>query len=74
MLKPKRMIRLRGDCTMPSAFVANMTIAFEADGAGTRVSVEHRMAGEFDADLPAGFEEGWQDGLQKLKTLCEQSG
>ncbi len=74
MLKPNRKIRLRGDCTMPSAFVANMTIAFEADGAGTRVSVEHRMAGEFDADLPAGFEEGWQDGLQKLKTLCEQSG
>jgi DNA-binding transcriptional ArsR family regulator/uncharacterized protein YndB with AHSA1/START domain len=75
MLKPGRKIRMRGDCTIPSAFIANMTIAFEpADlpsGGGTRVSVEHRMAGEFDEELPAQFEEGWQDGLQKLKKLAE---
>ncbi|MFI4881195.1 MAG: SRPBCC domain-containing protein [Phycisphaerales bacterium JB064] len=71
MLKPGRKIRMRGDCTIPNAFIANMTIAFEPAGKGTRVSVEHRMAGEFDDDLPAGFEEGWQDGLQKLKVLCE---
>lgn len=71
MLKPGRKIRMRGDCTVPNAFIANMTIAFEPTGNGTRVSVEHRMAGEYDEDLPAGFEEGWQDGLQKLKVLCE---
>ncbi|MEQ8317214.1 MAG: helix-turn-helix domain-containing protein [Phycisphaerales bacterium] len=71
MLKPGRKIRMRGDCTVPNAFIANMTIAFEPAGNGTRVSVEHRMAGEYDEDLPAGFEEGWQDGLQKLKALCE---
>lgn len=71
MLKPGRKIRMRGDCTVPSAFIANMTIAFEAVEGGTRVSVEHRMAGEFDESLPAGFEEGWQDGLQKLKVLAE---
>ncbi|UYV13352.1 MAG: metalloregulator ArsR/SmtB family transcription factor [Phycisphaera sp.] len=71
MLKPGRKVRMRGDCTMPNAFIANMTIAFEAAGNGTRVSIEHRMAGEFDDDLPAGFEEGWQDGLQKLKKLAE---
>ncbi len=71
MLKPGRKIRMRGDCTIPSAFIANMTIAFEPVGNGTRVSVEHRMAGEYPDDLPAGFEEGWQDGLQKLKKLAE---
>lgn len=71
MLKPGRKIRMRGDCTIPNAFIANMTIAFEPSGNGTRVSVEHRMAGEYPDDLPAGFEEGWQDGLQKLKKLCE---
>lgn len=71
MLKPGRKIRMRGDCTIPSAFIANMTIAFEPAGKGTRVSVEHRMAGEYPEDLPAGFEEGWQDGLQKLKTIAE---
>lgn len=73
MLKPGRKIRMRGDCTVPNAFIANMTIAFEPAGNGTRVNVEHRMAGEYDEDLPAGFEEGWQDGLQKLKALCERS-
>jgi DNA-binding transcriptional ArsR family regulator/uncharacterized protein YndB with AHSA1/START domain len=71
MLKPGRKIRMRGDCTIPSAFIANMTIAFEPTGKGTRVSVEHRMAGEYPDDLPAGFEEGWHDGLQKLKKLAE---
>lgn len=71
MLKPGRKIRMRGDCTVPNAFIANMTVAFEPAGNGTRVSIEHRMAGEFDDDLPAGFEEGWQDGLQKLKKLAE---
>ncbi|MFI4917603.1 MAG: metalloregulator ArsR/SmtB family transcription factor [Phycisphaerales bacterium JB060] len=75
MLKPGRKIRMRGDCTVPSAFIANMTITFEpADspsGGGTRVSVEHRMAGEYPDDLPTSFEEGWQDGLQKLKALAE---
>jgi len=74
MLNPGRKIRLRGDCTVPNAFIANMTIGFEPVDGGARVYIEHRMAGEFDADLPAGFEEGWQDGLQKLKTLCEASG
>lgn len=71
MLKPGRKIRMRGDCTIPSAFIANMTIAFEAVAGGTRVSVEHRMAGEFDEGLPAEFEKGWQDGLKKLKVVCE---
>lgn len=71
MLKPGRKIRMRGDCTVPNAFIANMTITFEPAGHGTRVSVEHRMAGEYDESLPAGFEEGWQDGLQKLKALAE---
>jgi len=71
MIKPGRKVRFRGDCTIPSAFVANMTITFEDADGGTRVAIEHRMAGEFDADLPAGFEEGWQDGLQKLRALVE---
>lgn len=71
MIKPGRKIRLRGDCTMPDAFIANMTIAFEDAGAGTRVSVDHRMSGDFDDNLPAEFEEGWMDGLTKLKALAE---
>jgi len=81
MIKKNREVRLRGDCTIPQAFVANMTVKFEdlptASGAGVspasgaRVSVTHRMAGEFDDDLPAGFEEGWADGLEKLKSLVE---
>lgn len=73
MLKPGWKIRLRGDCTIPSAFIANMTITFHEDKQGTRVHVEHRMAGEFEDDLPAGFEEGWGDGLSKLKTLIESA-
>lgn len=71
MIKTNREIRLRGDCTIPSAFVANMTIRFEETGGGTRVKVSHRMCGEFDDDLPKGFEEGWYDGLEKLKALVE---
>lgn len=76
MIKPGKKIRLRGDCTIPDAFVANMTIAFEDAGQGakkgTKVTVDHRMSGDFDDDLPAGFEEGWTDGLTKLKALLEQ--
>jgi DNA-binding transcriptional ArsR family regulator/uncharacterized protein YndB with AHSA1/START domain len=71
MIKPGAKIRLRGDCTIPDAFIANMTIAFEDAGKGTKVTVDHRMSGDFDDDLPAGFDEGWMDGLTKLKVLCE---
>lgn len=71
-IKKDRLIRLRGDCTMPNAFVANMTVRFLDEGSGTRVEIEHRMSGEFPDDLPAGFEEGWMDGLQKLKVLVER--
>lgn len=71
MLKPGHKIRLRGDCTMPEAVLMNMTISFEDDGQGTRVRVDHRMVGEFGDELPAGFEEGWMDGLTKLKALLE---
>lgn len=74
MIKPNREVRLRGDCTIPQAFVANMTVKFEAVAGGTRVGVSHRMAGEFDDDLPAGFDEGWTDGLAKLKALVEGGG
>lgn len=71
MIKPGEKIRLRGDCTMPDAVLINMTVSFEDADAGTRVTVDHRMAGEFADDLPAGFEEGWADGLVKLKALVE---
>lgn len=71
MLKPGKKIRMRGDCTMPQAVLMNMTIAFEESKGGTRVSVDHRMFGEFDDSMPAEFEGGWQDGLDKLKVLAE---
>ena len=71
MVKPNKSIRMRGDCTMPSAMIINMTITFEEDNGVTTVKVDHRMSGEFEDDLPDGFEEGWQDGLQKLKKLIE---
>ena len=71
MLKPGKKIRMRGDCTMPQAVLMNMTIAFEETEGGTRVSIDHRMFGEFDDSAPAEFEEGWQDGLDKLKVLAE---
>lgn len=71
MIKPNEKIRMRGDCTAPEAFFANMTIAFESVDAGTRVRVDHRMMGEFPDSMPAEFEEGWSDGLAKLKKLFE---
>lgn len=71
MLKPGKKIRMRGDCTMPQAVLMNMTIAFEDSDGGTRVSVEHHMMGEFEEDAPGMFEEGWQDGFDKLKALAE---
>ena len=71
LVRPGRKLRMKGDFTMPHAMIANVTIAFEDEGNGTRVSISHRMIGEFDDDLPAGFEEGWLDGLQKLKALVE---
>jgi DNA-binding transcriptional ArsR family regulator len=71
MIKPGKKIRIRGDCTKPEAMTANMTISFEDRGSGTRVLVEHRMVGEFPDELPAEFEEGWMDGLTKLKKLVE---
>ena len=46
-------------------------LEFHEDGAGTRVHISHRMAGEFYDEMPSEFEEGWQDGLQKLKQLVE---
>lgn len=71
MIKEGREVRLRGDCTMPQAFIANMTVKFEDAGGGCRVSITHRMAGEFYDEMPGEFEEGWGDGLSKLKKLCE---
>lgn len=71
MIKKNEKIRMRGDCTMPDAMIANMTISFTTEGAGTKVKVEHKMFGEFDDSTPGGFEEGWMDGLVKLKELLE---
>ena len=71
MIKPNHKIRMRGDCTMEKAVLMNMTISFEDASEGTRVSIDHRMSGEIPDDFPEGFEEGWLDGLQKLKKLVE---
>lgn len=73
MLKPGKKIRMRGDCTLPQAVLMNMTIAFDETESGTRVSIDHRMFGEFDDTTPAEFEAGWQDGLDKLKQLAESN-
>ncbi len=71
MIKEGKKIRLRGDCTMPGAVIMNITVSFEDQGDGCRVSISHRMAGEFGDTDPTEFEAGWADGLSKLKTLCE---
>jgi len=71
MLKPNHKIRMRGDCTMNQAVLMNMTIAFEESGGKTKVSIDHRMSGEVPDDFPEGFDEGWMDGLVKLKALVE---
>ncbi len=71
MIKVNEKIRMRGDCTAPEAFIANMTIAFEVVDGGTRVKIDHRMMGEFPDAMPGEFEEGWMDGLMKLKALVE---
>jgi len=73
MLKPGKKIRMSGDCTVPNAFASNMTISFNEHDGGTQVHVEHRMAGEFPDELPAGFDEGWADGLSKLKALFDSA-
>lgn len=71
LIKEGREIRLKGDFTAREAMFANVTIKFEAAGEGCRVSISHRMVGEFPDSMPGDFEEGWLDGLQKLKRLCE---
>lgn len=75
MIKEGKKVRLRGDCTMPGAVIMNMTVAFEdcsvGGETGCRVSISHRMAGEFADSDPAEFEAGWNDGLTKLKALAE---
>ena len=71
MLKPNYKIRIKGDCTMPAAVIMNMTVAFEDVDGGTKVSVDHRMAGEIYDGMAEEFEEGWLDGLQKLKARVE---
>jgi len=71
MIKPNKKIRMRGDCTMPAAVLMNMTIEFHEIDGGTRVVIEHRMSGEIEDSWPGDFEEGWHDGLVKLKMLTE---
>ncbi|MEM1071993.1 MAG: SRPBCC domain-containing protein [Planctomycetota bacterium] len=71
MLKPDRKIRMKGDFTMPEAVVSNATMSFEPIGTGTRVTVDHRMVGEFTDETPTEFEAGWLDGLEKLRGLFE---
>ncbi len=71
LLKENREVRLRGDFTVPQAFVANVTIRFEDIDGGTRVSIHHRMAGDFSDDMPPGFDEGWTDALRQLKEIIE---
>ncbi len=73
MIKPNYKIRMRGDCTMPSAVIMNMTISFEEVEGKTRVSIDHRMAGEIEEGTEELFEEGWMDGLKKIKELVESN-
>ena len=46
----------------------------EPDGGGTRLTILHRMSGEFPDDFPAAFDDGWMHGLQELKKLVESRG
>jgi len=71
MIKPGHKVRMCGDFTMPNAFLANVTIAFEDDAGATIVKIEHRMTGEFEDSTPKEFEEGWYAGLEVLKKVAE---
>jgi hypothetical protein len=73
MIKPNEKIRIRGDCTMSSAVLMNITVAFEDANGGKRVSIDHRMSGEIQDGLVEEFEARWLDGLTKLKGLMETS-
>lgn len=73
MIEPGRKLRLRGDFTMPNAMTANATVTFEEYNGGCRLLVEHRMVGECAEEDARCFEEGWLDGMNKLRSLVEAS-
>lgn len=71
-LDPGRELAVDGTMGMRGPVTGRWTMRLEPDGAVTTVTVEHRVLGEVDEEIRAGFTSGWDNTLARLDAYLSE--
>lgn len=70
-IDPPRLLQLTGRMMMPGCVAGWIRYALAPEGAGTRLTLEHRAVGAISAETKASYDDGWRDLHGRLKRFIE---
>ena len=70
VIKPPTLLEIYGPLMISSAAISHVTYRVTAEGNIHRLSLKHRIFGEFDPKIPEQVGGGWQQVLDRVKTAA----
>jgi uncharacterized protein YndB with AHSA1/START domain len=71
VIKPPLLLEVFGPLMISSAAVSHVRWKVTPQGTGHRVTITHKIFGDFDASIPQNVGNGWQMQIDRIKALAE---
>lgn len=72
VIKPPTLIEVYGPLMISSAAISHVRWKVTPEGDAHRVTITHKIFGDFDPSIPQGVGQGWQMQIDRIKALAEQ--
>ena len=72
VIKPPTLLELCGPMFMSFPGVNHVQYRLTAEGGGTRLKLTHRAVGQIPDEVREGVGQGWEYGLERVRTIAER--
>lgn len=72
VIKPPTLLEVYGPLMISSAAISHVTYRVTPEGSKHRLSLKHRIFGEFDPKVPTMVGGGWQQVLDRVQAAAQQ--
>lgn len=70
VIKPPTLLEVYGPLMISSAAISHVTWRVAKSGAGHKLTITHKMFGDFDASIPQNVGGGWQMQIDRIKAAA----
>lgn len=70
VIKPPTLLEVYGPLMISSATISHVTWRVTKSGAGNKLTITHKMFGDFDAAIPQNVGGGWQMQIDRIKAAA----